>query len=55
MKKGTVKLIGLILGIIASVIVISNAVKTGYDNWKNKDAVESTSQTAQVQVIDEAA
>ena len=55
MKKGTVKMIGIILGIIASVIVISNAVKTGYDKWKNKDAESATSQTAQVQVVDMAA
>ncbi len=55
MKKGTVKLIGIILGIIASCIVIGQAVKSGYDNWKNKDNTESTNQTAQVQVVDMAA
>ena len=50
MKKSTIKLIGIILGIVASVIVISGAIKSGYDKWKNNDA-EST-ETAQVQVAD---
>ena len=54
MKKSTLKMIGIILGIVASVIVISGAIKSGYDKWKNKDA-ESSTQTAQVQVVDMAA
>lgn len=54
MKKSTVKMIGIVLGIIASVIVISNALKSGYDKWKNNNAVESN-ETAQVQVVDSAA
>ena len=50
MKKSTIKLIGIILGIVASIIVISGAIKSGYDKWKNKDT-EST-ESAQVQVVD---
>lgn len=55
MKKGTIKLIGIILGIIASVIVISNAIKAGVDKWKENSDTEATSQAAQVQVVDLAA
>lgn len=55
MKRSTVKLIGTILGAIASVIIIFGAVKSGYNSWKNKDNTETTTETAQVQVLDQAA
>ncbi len=52
MKKSTVKWIGWFLAIVASVIVISGAVKTGIDNYKNKDKDNTENSTAQVQVVD---
>ena|GEM_PF-6254012 len=54
MKKSTIKLIGIILGIVASIIVISGAIKSGYDKWKDNNTTEST-EAAQVQVVDLAA
>ena len=51
MKKGTLKLIGVILGIIASIIVISGAVKSGIDKLKESETTTS-SEAAQVQVVD---
>ena len=45
-------MIGIILGIIASIIVISGAVKTGIDKYKANHDTDTT--TAQVQVVDQA-
>lgn len=54
MKNGTFKKIFVILGIIASVIVIGGAVKSGIDTYKNnKDTTtDTTSQSACVRVVD---
>ena len=52
MKKSTVKLIGFIVTMLASVIIIFGAFKTGITEWKDKQA--TTTETAQVQVLEQA-
>ena len=55
MKKSWIRRIIYVLAGIASVIIIASAVKTGVDNYKNKDKDTTSSETAQVQVVDLAA
>lgn len=54
MKGSFLKKAGLVLGIIASVIVIGGAAKSGYEQIKDKTntQTESSSQTAAVRVVD---
>lgn len=53
MKNGTFKKIFVILGIIASVIVIGGAVKSGIDTYKNNQTdTTNSSQSACVRVVD---
>lgn len=53
MKRSTIKMIGWIVGIIASIIVISGAVKSGVEKYREK--ANNSNETAQVQVVDTAA
>lgn len=56
MKKSWIKRILYVLAGIASVIIIVSTIKTGVDNYKNKDKDTTTgTETSQVQVVDLAA
>ena len=53
--KRTFRRILYVLAGIASIIVIATSVKTGIDNYRNKDTTPVDNETAQVQVVDMAA
>ena len=55
MKKSWVKKVLYVLAGIASVIIIFNAAKAGYDDYKTTHGTESGTESAQVQVVDQAA
>ncbi len=54
MKKSWIRRALYVIFAIAAVIIIAGAVKTGVDNYKNKQTTPEP-ETAQVQVVDLAA
>ena len=54
MKKSFLRRVLYVIFAIASVIIIAGAVKTGVDNYKDRQST-SEPETAQVQVVDLAA